>query len=176
MPQLSLAVGGSPALFTTGRCLAGWSTFYSGPHAAYYLDLGAVVPLGGTLTVTTCGASAGNTVLYVGLGCPTSDDNFRCRMGNDNAADAGLACAGGNALASTLLLTAITSRSYFVLLGGYGGMPITSGLSWRYTPPTVSPSPTRTRTRTPTITRSSTRTRTKTSSRTRTKKRKLLAA
>jgi hypothetical protein len=178
VPPLSLALSGSASLFVAGRCVSGLSTFYSGPRGMYYLDLGEATPLGGVLTVTTCGATAANTVLHVGLGCPTSDANFRCRAGNDNAADHGGAACAANALASTVSL-AITSRTHFVLLSGYNGAPVTSGLSWRYAPPAASPTATRTRTRgsrsrTPKATPS--RTPNATPTRSRSRKRKLLVA
>ena len=179
VPPLSLALNGSASLFAAGACVAGLSTFYPGPRGMFYLDLGAATPLGGVLTVTTCGATAANTVLHVGLGCPTSDANFRCRVGNDNAADHGGAGCAANALASTAAL-AINSRTYFVLLSGYNGAPVTSGLSWRYAPPAAaSPTATRTRalasrSRSPSATRSKTGSRTR--SRSLSRKKKLLAA
>ena len=144
----------------------------------FYLDLGEATPLGGMLTLTTCGATVANTVLHVGLGCPTSDANFRCRAGNDNAADNGGAACTANALASTVALV-ITSRTFFVLLSGYNGAPVTSGLSWRYALPAVSPSATRTRalgsrSRSPAATRSKTALPTR--SRSLSRKKKLLAA
>ena len=180
VPPLSLALSGSASLFVAGRCAAGLSTFYSGPRGMFYLDLGEATPLGGVLTVTTCGATAANTVLHVGLGCPTSDANFRCRVGNDNAADGGGAACAANALASTVSLV-ITSRTHFVLLSGYNGAPVTSGLSWRYATPAASPTATRTRTRAlASRSRSPSATRSKTGSRTRSRslsrKKKLLVA
>jgi hypothetical protein len=188
---LALALNGSASLFVAGRCAAGLSTFYPGPRGVFYLDLGEATPLGGLLTITTCGATAANTVLHVGLGCPTSDASFRCRVGNDNAGDGGGAACAPNGLASSVALV-ITSRTHFVLLSGYNGVPVVSGLSWAYAPPpsgsptaaarTTTPSATRTRggggsgsrSRSPAGTRSKTGSRTATRSRSR--KRKLLAA
>ena len=182
VPPLSLALNGSASLFVAGRCVAGLSTFYPGPRGVFYLDLGEAVPLGGTLTVSTCGATAANTVLHVGLGCPTSDATFRCRVGNDNAADGGGPACAPNALASTAAHV-VASRTFFVLLSGFNGAGVTSGLSWRYAPPAASPpatpSATRTRTRgsrSRTAKATPSRSASRTATRSRSRKRKLLAA
>ena len=55
----------------------------------FLLTLGDGTPLGGTLVVTTCGLSANNTVLYVGLGCPKWDTPFQCLAGGDDAGTLG---------------------------------------------------------------------------------------
>ena len=175
VPPLSLALNGSASLLVTGWCAAGLSTFYPGPHGVFYLDLGEDVPLGGTLTVSTCGATSANTVLHVGLGCPTSDATFRCRVGNDNAGDAGGSSCAANSRAAAASLV-ITSRTHFVLLSGYNGAAVTSGLSWAYAPPRLAtPSATRTRTR-GSRSRSPKATRSRSASRSRSRKRKLMAA
>ena len=149
-PVRSTAVHGAPGMYTSGTCASGLRAFYPGARLLYALDLGAATPLGGALTVTTCGHSANNTVLYVGTGCPTWDRPFACVAGNDNAA----AC-GPNAFASTLTITA-TQSTYFVQVGGYNGVHVASGLEWAYAPPSQSPSrsPGRTRSRTGTRSRS----------------------
>jgi hypothetical protein len=161
-------VGG---LYTSGTCARGLSALYPGPRALFFLDVGEGVPLGGTLTVTTCGATSNNTVLYVGTGCPSWSVPFNCRVGNDDAGDDPAAAAltggcAGNPRASTTLQTGVGARSYFIQLGGYLGAPVVSGLAWRYYPPpsasasrSVSPSATRSpgsRSRTGSATRSRT--------------------
>ena len=70
-PRVSTAVAGTPGMYTAGSCASGLGAFYPGSRLLYVLELGAAVPLGGTLTLTTCGHSTDNTVLYVGSGCPT---------------------------------------------------------------------------------------------------------
>jgi hypothetical protein len=124
------------------------------------LSLGSATPLGGTLTLTTCGHTANNTVLYVGTGCPTWDRPFGCLAGNDNAV--GPAACGGNALASTVAVVAASQHVFYVQLGGVDGTPVTSGLAWSYAPPQLrSGSATRSRTRS----RSGSRTRSRSGSR-----------
>ena len=117
-------------MYTAGSCASGLGAFYPGSRLLYVLELGAAVPLGGTLTLTTCGHSADNTVLYVGSGCPTWALPFNCRAGNDNAAGG----CGSNAFASTVMIT-VAQPTYYVQLGGMGGAPVTSGLGWSYAPP-----------------------------------------
>ena len=127
-PRLSTAAAGQPAMYTAGSCVAGLGAFYPGARLLYVLSLGSGVPLGGTLTVTTCGHTANDTVLYVGTGCPTWALPFGCVAGNDNAVAP--AC-GGNAFASTVSIAAAQS-TYYVQLGGYNGAPVVSGLGWSY--------------------------------------------
>ena len=118
----------------------------------YRLSLGDAVPIGGTLTVTTCGATNNNTVLYLGTGCPTWFGSFNCLRGNDNAAPV----CGTNALASSL--SHVTASSiYFIQVGAASGGPVVSGLSWSYALPT--PSATASRSRAPSPSRSATATR-----------------
>ena len=120
-------------MYTAGACATGLGAFYPGPRLLYVLFLGTGVPLGGVLTLTTCGHTANDTVLYVGSGCPTWALPFNCRAGNDNAA--GPAC-GGNGLASTVAVTA-TQATYYVQLGGVNGEPVVAGLGWAYVAPAV---------------------------------------
>ena len=141
-PALSTLTAGKTDMYTAGTCAAGLRAFYPGSRLLYALDLGEAVPLGGTLTLTTCGHSANNTVLYVGSGCPTWDRPFGCVAGNDNAA----AC-GPNAFASTLAITATQSR-YYIQLGGFNSAAVTSGLGWSYAAATRSASSSRSRSRT----------------------------
>jgi hypothetical protein len=153
-------------MYTAGACAAGLGAFFPGARLLYALNLGEDAPLGGTLTLTTCGHTANNTVLYVGTGCPSWALPFSCRAGNDDAA-AAAACAA-NARASTLAVTA-TQRVYYVQLGGFGGAPVTSGLAWAYAAaPSSSGSGTRSRTRS----RSGSRTRSRSGSRSRSRKAK----
>ena len=163
-------------MYTAGSCAAGYKTFFPGSRLLYALDLGSATPLGGTLTLTTCGHSANNTVLYVGTGCPSWDRPFGCLAGNDNAA--GPAC-GGNAFASTVALVAQQSN-YYVQLGGVNGVDVVSGLGWAYAPPPVagsaSKSCSRSRSRSASVSRtrsrSGSRTRSRSGSRSRTRKAK----
>jgi hypothetical protein len=155
---------GNTGMYTAGSCSSGFQTFFAGPRAVFFLDLGAATPLGGVLTVTTCGHTANNTVLYVGTGCPTWYLPFGCRAGNDNAGDAAeQAGCDANPLASTVTLAPTSARVYFLQLGGYLGAGVTSGLSWRYEPPR-SPSATRSGSGTGSATRSRTRLRPSTAS------------
>jgi hypothetical protein len=152
-PIISLNVSGNTGMYTDGSCASGFSTLFPGPRAVYFLDLGQDTPLGGTLVLTTCGLTPDNTVIYVGTSCPTWSTPFSCRQGNDNAGDvAGRSCAA-NSRASTIVLPAAASRTYFVQVGGYGGGVVTSGLAWDYvvaasTTGTRSGSKSRTRSRT----------------------------
>jgi hypothetical protein len=121
-------------MYTAGSCATGLSAFYPGSRLVYALFLGPATPLGGTLTLTTCGHTTNNTAVYVGTGCPTWDRPFGCLAGNDNAEDAGAAC-DGNPLASTLVLRGVPARSLYVQVGGVSGAPVVSGLRWAYSPP-----------------------------------------
>jgi hypothetical protein len=118
-------------MYTSGTCATGLGAFFPGSRLLYALHLGDTTPLGGTLTLTTCGHSANNTVLYVGTGCPTWALPFACKAGNDNAA---APSCGGNPLASTVAVVA-TQPVYYVQLGGMSGSPVVSGLGWSYAPP-----------------------------------------
>ena len=142
-------------MYTSGSCAAGYASFAPGPRLVYRLLLPDSAPLGGTLTVTTCGRSSNNTVLYLGTGCPTWYGSFNCLRGNDDAGSvAGQACAS-NPLASTLSHVA-SSRMYFVQLGSQSGAEVVSGLSWSYRAASASPTRSRTRSRSATRTRSRT--------------------
>jgi hypothetical protein len=136
-------------MYTTGSCAAGYRSFFPGGRLVYALFLGDATPLGGTLTVTTCGATSNDTVLYVGTGCPTWADPFRCLAGSDNDTS-----CGTNTLASRVVVPAVSQTRFFIQVGGAGGVPVTSGLAWGYAPP---PTPSRSRTRSRTRTRSATR-------------------
>ena len=128
-------------MYTAGVCRSGLSTFYSGPRRVYFLSLGEDVALGGRLNITTCGATRNNTVLYAGLGCPKWDTPFQCQKGNGDAGDdATQQPCGSNPKASTVTISSVTSRSYFIQLGGYLGTPVVSGLSWGYDAGSVSAS------------------------------------
>jgi len=182
-PRVDLSLHGNFGMYTSGMCATGFSTFMSAPRGVYFLSLGPTAAIGGRLTVSTCGHTDDDTVLYVGLGCPTWFSTFQCVVGNDNGDDVGLPCAS-NAGASTVSITT-TSRVYFVQVGGYTGSRVTTGLSWSYSPPQPTPSstrspivlpsrtgsPTRTKTRSRTRTATGTRTRSRTATRTRTRSR-----
>lgn len=169
---LSSAAAGNVGMYTTGSCARGFGTFFGGPRLVFYLSLGAELPLGGVLTLTTCGVSSDNTVLYVGTGCPTWFGSFACISGNDDAGDGGLPCAG-NARASSLSFTA-SSRYFFVQVGAAGGGAVTSGLRWSYQMSSGTPTRSRTasRTRTRSATRSASRSATRSMSRSRSRKAK----
>ena len=172
-PALASADAGQPTMYTAGSCAVGLGAFYPGPRLLYALDLGEATPLGGTLTLTTCGHTRNNTVLYVGTGCPTWAQPFGCRAGNDNAAGTG-AC-GANAFASSVAVTA-TQSTYYVQLGGYNGAPVVSGLAWSYAVAggsgSGSGSGTRSRSRSRTRSRSGSRTSSRSGSRSRSRKAK----
>ena len=157
---VDLARYGVNGLFTSGACASGFSSYWPGPRAVFALDLGAGTQLGGTLRVTTCGATANNTVLYVGTGCPTWALPFNCRAGGDDAAEvAGESCAS-NPRASVVRLASASSRLYFIMLGGYRGEAVVSGLSWSYTlPSSATPSRSGTGTRSRSRSASATRSR-----------------
>ena len=160
-PALSTAAAGQPGMYTSGSCAVGYKTYFPGARLLFALDLGTTTPLGGVLTVTTCGHTANNTVLYVGTGCPSWALPFGCLVGGDNAPD-----CGGNAFASTVALVA-TQSNYFIQLGGVNGRAITSGLQWTYAASSASGTSSRTRTRSATGTRSRTGSRTRSRSRSR---------
>ena len=144
-------------MYSSGSCPVGYSTFLTGPRLVYRISLSDALPLGGTLTLSTCGLTTNNTVLYLGTGCPTWFGSFNCLRGNDDAGSvAGSSCAS-NPLASTLSHVA-SSRIYFVQLGTSSGVDVVSGLSWSYRVASASPTTSRSRSRTvsPTRTRSST--------------------
>ena len=141
---LSSLTAGNHGMYTSGSCSRGYRTFFPGSRLVYSLFLGVHVPLGGQLTITTCGLTHNNTVAYLGTGCPTWDRPFGCLAGNDNAVPA----CPSNSLASTLVITASQSN-YFIQLGGVNGEAIVSGLSWAYALPSSTSSPTRSRTRAP---------------------------
>jgi len=161
-------------MYTAGSCAVGYKTFFPGSRLLYALDLGSATPLGGTLTLTTCGHTANNTVLYVGTGCPSWDRPFGCLAGNDNVVSP--ACSG-NAFASSVALVAQQSN-YYVQLGGVNGVDVVSGLGWAYVPPpvagsaSVSGSRSRSRSASRSRTRSGSRTRSRSGSRSRSRKAK----
>ena len=145
-------------MYTSGSCPIGYPTFVTGPRLVYRISLSDALPLGGVLTLSTCGLTTNNTVLYLGTGCPTWFGSFNCLRGNDDAGSvAGVSCAA-NPLASALSHVA-TSRIYFVQLGTSSGAEVVSGLSWGYRVGSASPSGSRTRSRTASRTRSATRSR-----------------
>jgi hypothetical protein len=158
-------------MYTSGSCDTGFRTFYPGARLVYSLSLGDATSLGGTLTISTCGHTANNTVLYVGTGCPTWALPFGCLVGNDDAE----AC-GSNALASTVSITA-TQRTYFIQVGGANGRDVTVGLQWMYMAArsvsgTATRSVSRSRTRSASGSRSRTGSRTGSRSRSRSRSRK----
>ena len=164
-PVTSTADAGNVGMYTSGSCAAGYQSFAPGPRLVYRITLSDALPLGGTLTLSTCGLTTNNTVLYLGTGCPTWSGSFNCLRANDDAA--GAAACAGNPLASTLS-HATSSRMYFVQVGAANGGEVVSGLSWSYAVASV----TRTRTRSRSRTATPTRTRSKTASASRSRKAK----
>ena len=136
-------------MYTSGSCAAGYGTFAPGSRLVYRLSLGNSTPVGGVLTVTTCGLTTADTVLYLGTGCPTWFGSFNCLRGNDNASPG----CGANALASSLSHVAVSSV-YFVQVGAAAGGPVVSGLSWSYAAPSATAAATRSRSATPSRSRS----------------------
>ena len=129
----STSTDGNLGMYTGGSCGSGLKTFYPGARIVYALQLGPGTPLGGTLKLSTCGLTRNNTVLYVGTGCPIWSAPFACIAGNDDASDVGAACEGSSSpYASLVTLRGVTSRSFFIQLGGYGGEDVVSGLTWAY--------------------------------------------
>ena len=154
-------------MYTSGSCAAGYGSFGPGPRLVYRITLSDALPLGGMLSLSTCGLTSNNTVLYLGTGCPTWFGSFNCLRGND---DAGVGACASNPLASAL--THVTSsRVYFVQVGAASGAGVVSGLSWSYTVASASPTGSRSRSRTATATRTRTRSATATRSRSRKPKR-----
>ena len=155
-PVASSADAGNAGMYTSGSCAAGYQSFVPGPRLVFRITLSKELPIGGTLTLSTCGLTANDTVLYIGTGCPTWFGSFNCLRGNDDVV--GAATCASNPLASTLAHVA-SSRIYFVQLGTSSGADVLSGLRWSYVAPRSSPTGTRTRSRTasPTRTRSATR-------------------
>ena len=169
-PIASSAVAGNVGMYTSGYCAGGLSTLFPGPRLVYRIALNDGAPLGGTLTLSTCGLTSNNTVLYLGTGCPTWSLPFGCLRGNDDAGDAAGQACPSNPRASTISSVA-TSRFFFAQLGSSSGADVVSGLSWSYVAPRPSPTSTRTRSRTT----SSTRTRSATRSKSRSRKAKRAA-
>lgn len=160
--QLSSLGDGNAGMYTSGSCLAGYRTFFPGSRLVFSLFLGESAVLGGILTVTTCGLTKNNTVLYVGRGCPTWSEPFGCLAGTDDDEGACLA----NRLASTVRIVA-AQRNYFFQVGGINGNAITTALNWSYVPPVPS---SRSRTATSRVTPTG---RSRSATQTRTRKRKL---
>jgi hypothetical protein len=162
-------------MYTSGSCAVGYQSFVPGPRLVFRITLSKELPVGGTLTLSTCGLTSNDTVLYLGTGCPTWFGSFNCLRGNDDAVGADT-CAS-NPLASTLSHV-VSSHIYFVQLGTSSGTDVLSGLRWSYVAPRPSPTSTRTRSRTASATRtrsrtaSSTRTRSATRSKSRSRKAK----
>lgn len=155
-PPVSSRARGNIGMYTTGSCEAGYGAFAPGARLVYLLSLDAATPPGGTLTLSTCGLTTNNTVLYVGKGCPTWFGSFQCVRGNNNAGElvASQACAT-NAFASTLSITVSSSYTrFFVQVGEYAGAELVSGLSWSYRLASASPTASRSRAATATRTRS----------------------
>ena len=154
-PPVALGVHGTSGLFSSGGCARGLSSIYASARIVYFLNLGTNAALGGRLTISTCDRTAGDTLLYVGTGCPVGPVTFQCLVGNDNAGDVpGQAPCAGNVGASTVTIASTTSRLYFVMLGFFPGTPApVASVAWAYTPPAPTATGTRSRTRKPKLLR-----------------------
>ena len=154
-PPVALSVYGTNGLFSSGSCVRGLSSVYASSRIVYFLALGANAVLGGSLVVSTCGRTTGDTLLYIGIGCPIGRVTFQCQVGNDNSGDAvGQAACAANAAASTATIASTTSRYYFIMLGhAPGTAPPVASVTWAYAPPVATPSASRTRTRKPKLLR-----------------------
>ena len=139
-----------------------------GPRLVFRISINSSLPLGGTLSVTTCGFTTSNTVIHLGTGCPLGGYTFNCLVFNDDAA-----LCPSNPLASTVSRIA-TVNTYFVQVGSPVGGSWSSGLQWTYTPPGVSSSVTPTTSRTASRTQTRTKTSSCTRTRSRSKKRKVV--
>ena len=110
----------------------------SGRFLVFKLNLGETVPLGGLLQVGSVGVSNGDTVAFVGTGCPSSQQSFGCFIGND---DAMLDWDFQISVTQSRVEFNATQRLYYVIIGGYGSADVTSGVAWQYFPPSPSPTP-----------------------------------
>jgi len=109
-------------------CSSGSATS-SGPKLAFMIDLGADTILGSQLTVDTCLTAIGDTVLFVGTGCPTSSASFRCLIAND---DAGAIICPSDTMASQVRINA-NSRYMWAVVGNYASSTsASSGIRWWY--------------------------------------------
>jgi len=117
-------------------CASGSGTS-SGAKLAFMIDLGANTLLTGLLTVDTCLTAIGDTVLYVGTGCPSTTANFRCLSAND---DAGSSICPSDSMASQVRLN-VSTRYVWVVVGNYASSTsASSGIRWWYNgdmPPSV---------------------------------------
>ena len=147
----------------------GYASFVPGPRLVYRITLSNELPLGGILSLSTCGLTSNDTVLYLGTGCPTWWGSFNCLRASDDGL--GAATCAGNPRASSLSHVA-TSRLYFVQVGAASGAEVVSGLSWSYTVASATRTSSRTRSRTATRTR----TRSATASKSRSRKAKRMVA
>ena len=170
-PVVSSANAGNAGMYTTGSCALGYSSFVPGPRIVYRITLSNELPVGGTLTLSTCGLTTNDTVLYLGSGCPTWYGSFNCLRATDDGV--GAAACTGNPLAS-VLSHVTASRLYFVQVGAASGGEVVSGLSWSYA--VASSMRTMTRTRTRSRTASPTRTRSAIASKSRSRKAKRMVA
>jgi hypothetical protein len=133
------------------------------------LDMGPGVSPGGTLRGSLCANPLFDTVLFVGTGCPTSWGAFNVTGANDDGSG-NPACGR----ASEVVVTNVTTRTTYWVVGGYNGASGPYTFTWDYAPPTPSasfaptPSPVRTATSTQTPTIGVSRTGTPTLTRTRT--------
>lgn len=125
-----ISTSGSSAVLggVSPTCSSGSATS-SGPKLAFMIDLGADTILGSQLIVDTCLTAIGDTVLFVGTGCPTSSASFRCLIAND---DAGVSICPSDSMASQVRINA-NSRYMWAVVGNYGASSsASSGIRWWY--------------------------------------------
>jgi hypothetical protein len=134
---------GSNVVNWAGTC-GGYSLYANLPKQIYRIDLSAFL-IGGSLTVQNCNSTS-DTIIAVGTGCPTDATTFGCLQGADGG------CPSGSITPSLVTVAATTRNVYYVIVQMWssGGTSLVTDFSWRYTPPTPSPTPTQSRTGTPT--------------------------
>jgi len=137
-PSYIISTSGSTSVLggASPTCQSGFGTS-SGAKLAFMIDLGATTVLGSQLTVDTCLTAIGDTVLYVGTGCPSSSASFRCLMAND---DIGSILCPSDSMASQVRLN-VSTRYVWAVVGNYASSTTaSSGISWYYgsaLPPSV---------------------------------------
>lgn len=137
-PSYVISTVGSTSILggVSPTCATG-SGVSSGAKLAFMIDLGADTVLGAQLTVDTCLTAVGDTVLYVGTGCPSSSASFGCLAAND---DMGATLCPSDSVASRVSIN-VSSRYVWAVVGNYGSTTTaSSGLRWWYggaTPPSV---------------------------------------
>ena len=127
LPGLQFASGLSGTIAaTTATQVNTWSatcgsyTISATTTKSYYtIDLSAY-PVGGPLTISNCGLSSADTMLFVGTGCPTNATSFNCVGSADDSCGA----------QSQVTISATTSNRYFAMFAPYNSGVISTGMTW----------------------------------------------